>query len=154
VHVGTPGEQVTVNPMWVRVNDVHAATVVIGEEQQELDTSGAWVIVDLTAAALSAPDLIERMLLRDEDGREYRASTRVENPMLKTPFEPGIPERGDVVFEVPTDALGNVTLIALPDAFHTMPRAVGEIALRVDSPGTQAATLRPRALDTDDGGSS
>lgn len=144
---GAPEERLVVEPIWVRVNDVRATTSVINDEG-ELDTSGAWIVVDLTAAAVSSPEGIERLAVRDGDGREYFAASRVPNPMLDGLFEPGIPERGDVVFEVPTDALGDLTLRVMADSPHLWPRAIGEIALQTGEVEPEAVGLRQRRLQT------
>ncbi|WP_116948700.1 hypothetical protein [Jiangella endophytica] len=140
------GEAVVVEPVRVTVHGVRAATV-LADGLDDLDTGGVWIAVDLTAAALDEPAAISGMALRDRRGREYASSNRVTNAMVGGPFDPLVPERGEVVFELPSDALGRLTLVISPDApGRVVPRAEAELPLRVDEAADEPLTLRSRDL--------
>ncbi|WP_158602899.1 hypothetical protein [Jiangella rhizosphaerae] len=146
VDAAAAGEPVVVEPVRVTVHGARAATV-LADGLDEKDSEGIWIAVDVTASALDEPAVIAGMALRDRRGREYASSNRATNPMIGTPFDPRVPERGEVVFEVPSDALGRLTLVISPDApGRTVPRAEAEVALRVDEAGGEPLTPRPREL--------
>lgn len=140
------GEPVVVEPVRVTVHGARAATM-LADGLDDLGSEGVWIAVDVTAAALDRPAAISGMALRDRRGREYAASARATNPMVGGPFDPQVPERGEVVFELPSDALGRLTLVISPDApGRTVPRAEAELALRVDEAADEPLTPRPREL--------
>ncbi|TDD65003.1 hypothetical protein E1262_26505 [Jiangella aurantiaca] len=140
------GEPVHVEPVRVTVHGARAATV-LADGLNDLDSEGVWIAVDVTAAALDQPAGISGMMLRDRRGREYASSNRVTNPMIGSTFDPRVPERGEVVFEVPSDALGRFTLVVSPDApGRTVPRAEAEMPLRVDEAADEPLTPRSRDL--------
>ncbi|PZF84605.1 hypothetical protein [Jiangella anatolica] len=139
-------DSVVVEPVRVTVHGARAATV-LTDGLADKDTDGVWVAVDVTAAALDEPAAISGMALRDRRGREYASSNRAGNPMIGNPFDPRVPERGEVVFELPSDALGPLTLVISPDAAgRAVPRAEAEVPLRVDEAAGEPLTPRPRDL--------
>lgn len=144
------GEPVVVEPVRLTVHGVRAATV-LADGLDDLDSEGVWIAVDLTAAALDRPAPISAMALRDRRGREYQASDRTTNPMIGSDFDPLVPERGEVVFELPSDSLGRLTLVISPDApGRTVPRAEAELPLRVDEAADEP--LAPRSRDLAEAG--
>lgn len=109
---GDAGEEVPVWPGVLVVHGARSATVLDDDWDGELTTRGAWVAVDLSLAGGDQPLLAPRFWLEDASGREFAASNRLSSASAITKAQPGSPVRGEVVFEVPRDALGPVTLIA------------------------------------------
>lgn len=142
------GDSVVVEPVRVTVHGARAATV-LADGLADKDSEGVWIAVDVTAAALGEPAAISGMALRDRRGREFASSNRATNAMIGNPFDPRVPERGEVVFELPSDALGRLTLVISPDApGRTVPRAEAEVPLRVDEADAEPLTPRSRDLAT------
>lgn len=144
------GERVEVPPVAVIVHGARAGMVLaddLGDEQ--LTTDGVWIAVDVTVDALDEPSPVGEFELRDEQGRSYRQSNRMSNDMAGQAFEPGIAERGDVVFEVPWDALGALVLVVSPDSpGRVAPRGTAEIPLNVGDVSDEPLTPEPRGLVT------
>lgn len=146
VRAAAVGEPVTVEPVRVTVHGARAATV-LADGLGELTSDGSWVAVDITAAALAEPAPIMGMALRDREGREYEQTDRATNAMVGAAFDPLVPERGEVVFEVPADALGELTLVISPESPGRMvPRAEAEVPLTVDEVADEPLTPRVREL--------
>jgi hypothetical protein len=146
VQAAAVGEPVAVEPVRVTVHGARAATVLVNG-LDELSSGGSWVAVDITAAALTQPAPIAGMAVRDRAGREYEQTDRTANAMVGAPFDPLVPERGEVVFEVPADALGELTLVISPDSpGRTVPRAQAEVPLTVDEAADEPLTPRGREL--------
>lgn len=128
---GSAGQRIDVGPVRVKVHDARASTM-LSDGLSEIDTDGAWVAVDITTTAVDEPTGIEEMVLRDDRGREFRQASRVENPMIETSFDPAVPTRGEVIFEVPRNAMGDLEIIISPaDAGRVIPRATATVALSV-----------------------
>lgn len=142
------GERVDVSPVSVVVHGARAGTVLTDFSADDgLTTDGVWVAVDLTAEALTEPSRVSEFALRDARGRSYRQTNRIANDMSGRAFEPGISERGEVVFELPWDALGALVLVVSPNSpGSVMPRAVGEVALTVGDVGEEPVEPRSRGL--------
>ncbi|TDE09507.1 hypothetical protein [Jiangella asiatica] len=150
VRAGAVGTALDVEPVRVTVHGVRAATV-LSDGLDDLDSAGIWIAVDVSAAALTEPATIAEMALRAADGREFRQTDRAPNPMVGGEFDPLITERGEVVFEVPGDVVGEVVLVISPDApRRTVPRAAAEVPLTVEAPGPDPLVPRARELATED----
>lgn len=145
---GDVGERIEVPPVSVVVHGVRAGTLLVDFGADDgLTTDGVWIAVDVTAEALSEPSNIGEFALRDERGRSYRQSNRVSNDMVGRAFDPGISERGDVVFELPRDALDGLVLVVSPDApGRVAPRAAAEVALTIGGVGDEPVEPRSREL--------
>lgn len=84
-----------------------------------LTSSGVWVLVGVRAESLKESAMIASARWRDARGIEYRASDRVPSslPVLTSArLEPGLPQTGVLVFEIPEQALrnGEITLALNP----------------------------------------
>ena len=149
IQEGSGADRIDVDPVWVTVHDVTAATAVTGTYDDVVDTDGAWLLVDVTFEAQDEPSTVSEVAVRDAAGREFRQSDRVDNPMIGGTLDPGLPERGHVVLEVPADALGDLVVVVSPNSpGRLIPRAVAEITIRVDTPATDPVDLRARELVT------
>jgi hypothetical protein len=81
--------------------------------------------------------------LRDKAGRTFLATDRLAQPLLDgaRTFQPGIGMQGDVVFEVPKDALTGLTIL-----FAARPDQLGMDAVAsVDLPPLAIADGQPPA---------
>jgi hypothetical protein len=75
-----------------------------------IDTPGVWIVVRVRAVALTEPVAIGYAALRDDRGRIFHASQKIDQPLIGgRTLQPGVPVEGEVVFEVPRDAVGHVS---------------------------------------------
>ena len=126
---GAPGESLNVRTFTITVQTARAATSLqAGGAAQP--TQGVWVIVRVRLIANLEPTHVGYAAVRDGAGRTFLASDRVKQPLIdgSRAFQPGIPIEGEVVFEVPQDALDGLTVLfaAHPDrlAMDTMAEVV------------------------------
>jgi hypothetical protein len=78
------------------------------------DTSGVWAIVPIRVAARQITTNIQGPAWLAADGRQYDHSNRVRGAtsLIKgRSLQPGLPERGILVFELPRSALAGGALI-------------------------------------------
>lgn len=110
VHVGEPGERLPLWPGSVVVHGARAASELETEYQGRPPTDGVWVAVDLSVAGGDQPGPIPDVRLVDAQGRSFDTTDRAGLLALPEP-QPASPVRGEVVFEVPADALGEVVVV-------------------------------------------
>ena len=111
VSTGVVGEPVAAGAGTVVVHRARAATELADGLGGLLTTSGVWVAVDLSLTGRDGPATLGALHLQDATGRQFAASRRVSLNGLGR-AQPGSPIRGEVLFEVPRDAVEQVTLIA------------------------------------------
>lgn len=145
---GEQGEKLQLRTFTVTVqNSRAAATVQSGDTA--VQTQGAWVILRVRVTANTEPTPIGYAALRDHAGRTYLATSRLAQPLLngKRTFQPGISLEGEVVFEVPKDALDGLTAIfaSRADQLGQEPLALDAMA-EVDLPGLSTIDPAPVAL--------
>ncbi|MBZ2198141.1 hypothetical protein [Occultella gossypii] len=131
----TLGRDSVVHPLQVNVSGARAYETILDEDENPLETVGVWVLVDLSYATTDEPSLPGDFVLVDERGRRYPITGRDFGEWFASP---DLWHRGTLAFEVPLDALGDLTFEAWPSGLGPgsdtpMPYAV--LALRVD-PGT------------------
>lgn len=83
------------------------------------DTGGIWAVVPVQAAARTTTTNIQGIAWMTADGRQYDHSNRIRGlPLLLKgrALQPGLPERGILIFELPRSALqgGSVLLSHVP----------------------------------------
>ncbi|MFC7404337.1 hypothetical protein [Georgenia alba] len=108
-HHGAVGEELVVQPGTVVVHGARAAAAYSDGYDGTLASDGVWVAVDVTLTGGREPVDISTWSLRDGAGRRYLVSDRAL-PGSFGAVQPGSPVRGEVVFEVPRDALGDVEI--------------------------------------------
>jgi hypothetical protein len=143
---GEPGEGMNIRTFTVTVQTARAASALqMGKSAQA--TQGAWVIVRVRLVANTEPTHIGYAALRDRAGRTFLATDRIRQPLLDgaRTFQPGIAMEGEVVFEVPKDALAGLTALFAADAEQIAWDAMAAIALPTMSLAADqaAATLAP-----------
>jgi hypothetical protein len=134
--VGEWGQARTVG---VRVDDVALADAVTDGEWTGT-TDGVWVLVTATAETTLGPGSVASSLSLGD--RRYEASDRPEDALGSARLQPGLPERGVVVFEVPADALrehGGEARVRF--ATQTDPRLDSLVEVPVDLAGLEPAPL-------------
>lgn len=110
VSSGEVGDRLAVWPGSVVVHGARAAQVVQTPYDGPASTEGAWVAVDLTLAGGDQAGPLADVTLVDRQGRAFSTSYRAGAEYVG-PAEPSSPVRGEVVFEVPRDALGRFTVV-------------------------------------------
>lgn len=111
VSVGQPGDVVPVGPGAVIVHGARSADGLDDGWGELLTTSGTWVAVDLSVVGRDGEADLAEVFLEDAQGRQFAASDRVSLNSLGV-AQPGSPVRGELLFEVPRDAVGEMTLVA------------------------------------------
>jgi hypothetical protein len=76
-------------------------------------TGGVWVLVAVRLTARAEPSRIWFAAVEDARGRTFRPSDRVDQPLvtLGGASQPGIPIEGEIVFELPRDTAGGLSLL-------------------------------------------
>ncbi|GIH10170.1 hypothetical protein Rhe02_82370 [Rhizocola hellebori] len=144
---GAPGESLDVRTFTITVQAARAASSLQAGGAAQA-TQGVWVIVRVRLAANHEPTQVGYAAVRDRAGRTYLASDRVRQPLIdgSRPFQPGIPIEGEVIFEVPKDALDSLTALFAAHPDRLALDAMAEVVLPnlTVAPGEQPpATLAP-----------
>ncbi|SRR5690606_3346950 len=111
VRTGTVGEEVRLWPGWVEVRGARAANSYVDPYGDEIPTDGVWVAVDVVLTGGREPVGVAQWTLEDAAGRRFQASER-GGAYLMDSAQPESPLRGEIVFEVPRDALGRLVVRA------------------------------------------
>ncbi|SEE89627.1 hypothetical protein [Ruania alba] len=105
------GEDARVGDFQVHVHGAQAAAV-LDDDGAAVETNGVWVILDLSMASTKLPNRLYGLGLRDSAGRTFTVSSR--SPASLWQVAPDTWIRGEVAFEVPADALGDLTVFVWP----------------------------------------
>ncbi|HZN74736.1 MAG TPA: DUF4352 domain-containing protein [Micromonosporaceae bacterium] len=138
-HRGTVGEPVDGRTFEATVvgfrGAARFATDEIAAPDKEHDTDGIWLIVTLRVVAKDKTTTIGYGAVRDARGRTYLASTRIDQPLVGSgrDLQPGIPVEGDVVFEVPRDAVTSLDLLLADPSLDLRLDALVEVPLPIDA---------------------
>jgi len=82
---------------------------------QLLDTGGVWVIVHATAASVERTETLTAAAIESADGTRYLKSERptlCSSLLPSMTLQPDVPTSGDLIFELPAEALPGAHLIA------------------------------------------
>ncbi|WP_420114202.1 hypothetical protein [Pseudactinotalea sp.] len=117
---------------------VHGATASPHVEDREPVTSpGIFVLVDLSYATTDAWGTPEEVMLMDADGREFTSPGGFSSAGRPWLAGPDIWYRGGLLFEVPADAVDDLTLVFNPERPHTLlPGTTARIPLTVTPSST------------------
>lgn len=112
---------------------VHGAATSARLEDRELVTSpGAFVVVDLSYATTDAWGAPEEVVLIDGAGREFTEPTGFSSDGRVWEAGPDIWARGTLLFEVPVDAVDDLTLEFRPERSDPrLPASVLQVRLTV-----------------------
>ncbi len=127
---GEQGETVSLRKFAITVQTAKAVSTVQSGGSAH-DSQGVWVVLRVRVVASNEPGTVSYVALRDQSGRTFLATDRLGQPLLdgKRTFQPGIPLEGEVVFEVPKDALGGLTALFAPDPAHLSMEAMASVDL-------------------------
>jgi hypothetical protein len=147
---GPMNTQVVARNFSAAVLGVRGGTRLVQSDGSAHETAGVWVIIKVRVAALTEPTYVSSLLLRDDAGREFHPTERVNQPVLNRVLQPGIPVVGEVAIEVPKDAHGFV--LRLFDGPNAALDAVVEVQVPVADPkvwltGEQMILLAPVEVD-------
>lgn len=109
----------------------------------ERGTGGIWAVVVADVAAGPNTLMLAGVALRGASGRIYMQSPRAEGaPQLLSgkELQPGLPQRGLFVFELPADELAGAELVVSREAF---PRLTSQLAMALD----EGAAIRRTVLE-------
>lgn len=106
---GDVGERVEALDFAATVTSVRGGTAVVGDRGQELHTDGAWILVRIRVEALTEPQSLRFGAIYDRRGRTFEYAGRVDQ-LLDAEVQPGIPIEGEMIFEVPRDAVPDAHL--------------------------------------------
>jgi hypothetical protein len=110
VRTGVLGSAVDVRTFDVTVLGVRGAAQITQDDTAH-DTSGVWIIVRLRLTARTNPTVVSYAVLRDAQGRTYRATGRIDQSLLDgRPLEPGVPVTVELAFEVPTSVATGLSI--------------------------------------------
>lgn len=117
----------------------YASTLRVGGVKYE--TTGVWVIVKVRLNAHTEPMSVAYMALHDRKDRTFEASERFTQTLVGggRRLQPGIAVQGEVVFEVPKDALPGMTIRFAESTYDHRMDAMADIEL----PGTENPVLEP-----------
>jgi hypothetical protein len=116
---------------------VRGAAVI--HDSADHSTPGVWLIVKVQAAVIGKTRSIGYAAIRDSRGRVYVASDRLEDQFAGSrgvSLEPGVPEIGEIAFEVPRDAATAPTLLLAEPLLDQRADSMLEIKLNTNSSAT------------------
>ncbi|WP_182113512.1 MULTISPECIES: hypothetical protein [unclassified Actinotalea] len=136
VAYGEPGERLDVWPGSVVVHGVRASrtldvseSTMFGDPPPPPPTDGVWVAVDLAVAGGDQPGPVPRVQLVDASDRTFEPTNRAR-ASYPGRAQPGSQHRWEVVFEIPADAVGPVTVV-VADRFPYQLGAEAHVATHV-----------------------
>ena len=104
------------------------------------DTSGVWLIVDVTARSIDAPLMLAKAQIATRDGRRYARTERLNigaRQLSSIELQPGIESLGVFVFELPADQIAGAQLVLADAPFAILDAEVHiDLALKA-APQTQ-----------------
>ncbi len=81
---------------------------------QTFDTSGVWLIVRATAMSVEGPAMMADAVIETADGSRYQQTERISSArdlLSSKTLQPDVPTEGDLLFELPRDALPGAALL-------------------------------------------
>lgn len=120
------GEPVDLRTMTVQVDAVRGAPT-ISAYAAELRSPGVWVVVEYTVVATTENTSVSYAEVRDHDGRVWSVTGRNTNSCLAGP--PGVPVGCVAYFEVPPDALTELSVWLAREPVELRYDAVAEVDL-------------------------
>jgi hypothetical protein len=110
IRTGAIGSTVDSRTFDVKLLGVRGAAQITQDDTVH-DTSGVWILVRVRLTAFRNPTTVGYGVLRDEHGRTYRATARIDQFLLSArTLEPGIPVTGELAFEVPVSVATGLSI--------------------------------------------
>jgi hypothetical protein len=156
LRAGRVGELVPVRTFDAAVLSVRGAAK-ISQGGGRHDTGGVWILVRVRLVVRDETTTIRYAALRDQRGRSFVQSARIDQPLTDgaRELQPGVPVEGEIAFEVPRDAVAQLSLrLARTDPDHRMDAMAEVPLLPVDSATvdrwladpTPAAVAQPKVV--------
>lgn len=138
---GIVGDDVSSRLLAVRVHEVVVADQIVAKyrsEEQQLESAGVWVVVDVTVTPTTDTVSLDQAQLWIGDAR-YRPSGMIPSPSIQLiTYGAGVPMRGDLVFEIPRSALdgqpASQASIVFSPAFQVRLDTVAVVVVDLESP--------------------
>jgi hypothetical protein len=134
VHSGRIGEAVDGRTFTVTVGDVRGARSIEESDGDRLTSDGLFVLVTVTITAKSDTTSLSHLAVAHGDV-VFWATERVRQRMAEYEFQPGIPVKGEIAFEVPRAVATGLVLRLSSDQVlkgENRNQTVAEIPLPVD----------------------
>lgn len=140
------GQDSSISSVSVHLHGARAVEAVVDGTGEPIPTSGLWVVADLSYAAHQRATFINSIMLVDSQGRQYEHSPR-PRVTLRT-AEPDLWQRGEVAFEVPADALGEMVLeIYVESRWLLAPVRFGRAHVQVGPEDVQRQAVELRRIE-------
>lgn len=146
---GDAGSFVRGRTIAVRVDGLDIARRLQGKcigETKVFDTGGVWVIVHATAMSVQRPETLSAAAIESSAGERYLMSDRTGlcgDPLSSTTLQPDVPVSGELIFELPAEALTGADLLAAAAPFGLAPLD-SQLRIRL---GLDAATAAQRVAE-------
>lgn len=154
VITGLVGEPVATSALDVTVLQARTAKEIVDRSGEVMDTGGVWVLVRVRAVARDEPTAIGYAAVRGRQGRTWLASSRVRQPLAGSghQLQPGIVVEAPVVFEVPREAAGGLTvrLSAGPSSVDIRMRTIVEVPVPLDEAALAQGDAAPEPVPVGD----
>lgn len=138
---GEQGETVAGRSFTAKVRDVRLADRLQAKlygKTVERDTSGVWTVVSAEVEATAETSMVTAVTWLGPSGRHYVSTQRLEGlaTLLETkPLQPGLPESGLFVFELPPDEVEGGVLLLSSALRYAEPRLDSELRIRLATDG-------------------
>ncbi len=143
------GSDAEVGPLQVHVREIRAVQTVGRWDQwtedwdELMESSGVWVVIDFSYSATDRSTFFSDTYLVDASGREYDLSSRVGTFSYQA--RAGLWEAGRMIFEVPTDSLGDYTLrLHTTPRYMPVPEPYGQLSFTLDADNVETEPVDTR----------
>jgi hypothetical protein len=138
VRSGKVGERVDARVFDATVVSVRGAAQLARSGTAAHDTAGIWVLVTVRLVAHTEPVSVGYAAVRDERGRIYWATNRIDQPLIGgRVLQPGVPVQGELAFEVPKPVATQLTVRLAWHRFEQRLDAMVEVPLPIDAAAVQ-----------------
>lgn len=144
VHHGEQAQDSSVGNFQVHVHGARSSTQL---EDETVTSPGTFLVVDLSYATTDAWDTPEEVVLIDAEGHEFSEPTGFGSDGRVWDAGPDIWIRGNLLFELPTEAVGELTLEFRPETSDArLPARLLRVPLSVDSTAEPLTLGQPTVL--------
>lgn len=120
-----------VPPVMVHIHQVRPVQHLADPSGEIIPTNGVWVVVDLSYASRARATFVQSLGLIDAHGNFFENSSRTSASLWRA--EQDLWNRGEVAFEVPREALGQMQLRLYVTSRHAVvPVRYGRMDITVD----------------------
>jgi hypothetical protein len=154
IHTGSDGDVVDARAFDAQLLGVRGGTRLAGGGAAH-DTAGVWILVEVRLMAKGEATYVGNVDLRDGDGKTYRATGRVNQPIGGgRDLQPGVPIHMEIAFEVPKDVALPLAIQLSPalfdprmDGMAQLDLGIGAADIGIYLTGTDTLSLRQPSMD-------